>query len=93
MVSEKDQDQSVSSSGYKLTCVDEQYSWTYKTYFSENVIEKCVNDMIKKVLIVLMQLKENLINLLIWLKKYLEDFKNFSKCWICKKAYEEGEVQ
>ena len=26
-------------------------------------------------------------------KKYRKDFKNSSKCWTCKKAYEKGEVK
>ena len=31
-------------------------------------------------------------SLLLWLKKH-EDFKNSTKCWICRKTYEEGEAK
>ena len=30
---------------------------------------------------------------LVMTEKYHEDFNNSNKCWICKRAYEEGEVK
>ena len=44
----KYQDHIVCSYGYKLECLDDQYSKPYKAYFGEDTIGKCLNDMIKE---------------------------------------------
>ena len=42
---EKYQDNIVCSYGYKLICVNEQYSRPQKTYFREDAISKVINDI------------------------------------------------
>ena len=36
------------SYGYKLICVDDQYSKPYKTYFNKDAIDKFLNDLINE---------------------------------------------
>ena len=42
------QDHIVCSCGYKIICVDDRYSKSYKFYFGEDVIKKNLNHMIKE---------------------------------------------
>ena len=44
----KNQDHIVCIYGYKLICVDDQYSKPYKIYFGENAIDKFLIDVIKE---------------------------------------------
>ena len=44
----KYQDHIVCIYGYKLICVDDQYSKWYKIYFGENAIDKFLIDVIKE---------------------------------------------
>ena len=44
----KYQDHIVCIYGYKLICVDDQYSKPYKIYFGENAIHKFLIDVIKE---------------------------------------------
>ena len=46
--SKKYQDHIVCSYGYKLIYVDERYIKPFKTYIGKDVIDKFLNDMIKK---------------------------------------------
>ena len=57
-----------------------------QTYFAEDAIDKCFNDMIKEN-IALKNLTE-FNEPLVMTKKDHDDLKNFAKCWICKKPYE-----
>ena len=91
----KCQDHIVCSYGYKLTCVYDRYGKPYKTYFGENAIEKLLNNMIKEkeYWFKVIETELNTHDWILLAEKDHEDFKSSTKCWICKKVYEEGEVK
>ena len=89
----KYQNHIVCSYGYKLICVDERYSKPYKTYLSEDAIDKFLNDMIKESENCSKVIETEFNKPLVMTKKDHEDFRDSAKPWICKKAYKKGEVK
>ena len=62
----------VCSFGYKLICIDGEYSRPYKYYFGEDAVGKFISDKI-----------DESINCQRIFGKYFEDSKNSAKSWIC----------
>ena len=81
------------SYGYKLICADERYSEPQKTFFGKDAIDKFLSDMVKESKYCSKATQAQFNKLLVRSEKDHEDFDNFTKCWICKTAYEEGEVK
>ena len=71
--------------------VDFWYSKLYKAYFGE-AVDNFLNDVIKESEYCSKVIETEFNKPLIIIKEDHEDFKNSTKCWICKKAYEEDEV-
>ena len=89
----KYQDHIVFSYDYKLVCVDDWCSKLYKTYLGGDAIDKFLNYMIKESECCSEVTEPKFNKLPVMNKKDNEDFKNSTKCCICKKEYEEGEVK
>ena len=79
--------------GYKLICVDGQYSKSYETYFGEDAIDKFLNDMIKETKYCSEMIETEFSKPIVITEKDHDNFENSTKCWICKREYEEGEVK
>ena len=79
--------------GYKLICFEERHNKPHKTYFGEDTIDKCFNDMIKESEYCYKVIETEFNKPLVMAKKDHKNFNNFTKCWIFKKAYEKGEME
>ena len=91
----KYQDHIVCSYGYKLVCLDDQYSKPHKAYFGEYTIGKCLNDMIKECEYCSKIIETEFYKPIVKTTKIVEDFENTTKCWIWiyEKEYEKDEVK
>ena len=86
------QDHIVCSYGYNLICVDERYSKPHKTEIGGDTIDQFLNDMIKETGYCSTVVKSEFNKPLGMSEKCHEDFNNSTKFLVCKRAYEEGEV-
>ena len=75
------------------TPVVELYSKPYKTYFGEDAIDKFLNDWMKESEYYSKVIETEFKKPFVMAEICHEDFTNSSKCWICKKAYEEVELK
>ena len=80
--------------GYKVVChYDQKYSKPAVIYRGENVIEKFIQHLFRKVKDCQKIITERAKRRLVMTKKDEEDFQNAKKCWICQRQYkpDEGE--
>ena len=86
------QDPIVCSYGYKLICVDEQYSRPYKTYSGENTTNRFINEMNESEYCCGV-IEREFNKPYVMNKKNHKDFKKSTNCWICQKQYKDDNVK
>ena len=80
--------------GYKLVCVDDKLIKPLKLYLGKDAVYSFINCMIEeskcgcKVMKKIISNKETIMT-----KTDNEDFKNFTKCWICDNTCVDGDVK
>lgn len=74
----KYQDHIVFGDGFKLICIDEQYSRAYKSYFNKDAIDKFISDITSEI--------ENRHRLL-EINFNKSNFKDILKSWTFKKSW------
>ena len=79
--------------GYKLVCVDDKFSKSFKTYLPEDAVYTFINSMIEESKYCSEVMKKHLKKELAISKEDNENFKNSTKCWICDKDYVDNDVK
>ena len=80
------------SYGYKLVCVDDRFSKTFKTYLGENAVYNFINNIIEENTYCSDVMKKHSNKNLIMTKEDNEDFNNSTKCRICDNDYIDTDV-
>ena len=80
------------SCGYKLVCVDDEFSKPFETYLDEDAVYNFINSIIEKSKYYSEVLKKHFKEGLVMIKKDNEDLKNSTKCWICDNDYTDNDV-
>ena len=68
---------------YKLVCIDDRFSNSFKTYLREDAVYNFINSMIEESKCCSNVIKKNFRQEHVMIKEGNEDFKNSTKCWIC----------
>ena len=76
------------SYGYKLECVDDK-----ETYLGKDAVYNFINSMIEETKYCSDVIKKHFNKKLVMSKGDNEDFKNFTKCWICDNDYVDNNVK
>ena len=79
--------------GYKLVCVDDKFSKSFKSYLGEYSVCNFINGMVEESKYCSGVMKKHFNKNLKMTKKDDEDFSNTSKCWIFGNAYFEGDIK
>ena len=85
--------QDIFTSGFKLIHLEDQYSKPCKSYFRGDAFDKFLNDMTKEREYCPKVIDTKFTKPLFMTRKRCKGFDNFTKCCICKKLYEKGEVK
>ena len=80
------------SHGYKLACVDDEFSKFFMSYLVEDPVYNFINNTIAESKYCTDIMKKHFKKKIIVIKKDNEDFKNSAKYWICD-VYVEGGVK
>ena len=83
------------SYGYKLVCVIEKFSKSFKRYFGEYAVFNFISSMIEESKYCSYVMKKYFSKELVMTKEDNEDFENenSTKCWICDNDYVDGDVK
>ena len=81
------------SFGYKLVCVDDQFSKLFKTYLGEDAVYNFINSMIEESKYCSDVIEKHFNKELVMTKENNEDFKNSAKYWICDNDYVDNDVK
>ena len=81
------------SYGYKLVCVDDKLSQTFKTYLGKDPVYNLINNMIKESKYCSEVMKKHFNKELVMPKKDNENFKSSTKYWICDNDYIDNDVK
>ena len=81
------------SYGYKLVCVDDKLSQTFKTYLGKDSVYNLINNMIKESKYCSEVMKKHFNKELVMPKKDNENFKSSTKYWICDNDYIDNDVK
>ena len=81
------------SYGYKLACVDDKFSKSFKTYLGEDAVYNFINNIIEEIKYYSEVIKTHFDKKLVMTKEDNEDFKNSTKCWICDNDYIDNDVK
>ena len=79
------------SYGYKLVCVDDKFSKSFKTYFGKDAVYNFINIMIEENKCCGDVMKKHFNKEFTTTKEDNEDFKNSTKCWISNNDYVEND--
>ena len=80
--------------GYKLVCIDDKFSKSFKTYLDEDAVYNFINSMIEESKYYSDVMKKKRFNKeLVMTKEDNEDFKNSAKCWICDNDYVDNDIK
>ena len=78
------------SYGYRLVCLDDNFSKPFKSYFGQDDVYNFINSMIEKSRYYT-DMKTKHFNIkLVMTKEGDKDFENSTKCWICDNVYVDG---
>ena len=80
------------SYGYKLVCVDDKFSKSFKSYLGDDAVYNFNNSMLKEIKCCSGVMKNHFNKELVKTKKD-EDFENSFKCWICDNDYVGGDFK
>ena len=80
------------SCGCKLVCVDDKFSEPFKWYLGEDDVFNFINSMVEESKYCSDVIKKNYNKELKMTKNDNEDFKNFTKWWICDNEYVNDDV-
>ena len=75
------------SYGYKLVCVDDKFSRSFKSNLSEDAVYNFNNSIIEESKYCSEVIKKHFNKELVMTKKEDEDFEISTKCWICDNVY------
>ena len=78
------------SYGYKLVCVDHNFSKPFKMYLDKDAVCNCINNTIEESKYCSEGMNKYF---LVIAKEDNEDFKNSTKCWICDNDYVGNDVK
>ena len=78
---------------YKLVCVDDKFSKSFKTYLGKNAVYNFINSMIEESKYCSEVIKKHFNKEFVMTKEDNEDFKNSTKCWICDNGYIDNDVK
>ena len=81
------------SYGYKLVCVDDKFSKSFKSYLSENAVYNFINRVISESKCCSYAMKKHFNKKLVVTKEDKKDFENSTKCWICDSSSVDSEVK
>ena len=82
-----------SNYNYKLVCIDDKLSKSFKSYLGEDAIYNVINSMIEKSTYCNDIMKKHFNKELVMTKKDNEDFENSTKCWISDHCYITGKYR
>ena len=71
------------SYGYKLVCVDDKFSKSFKSYLGKDTVYNFISSMIKESKYYSDVMKRYFNKELVITKEDNKDFENSTKCWIC----------
>ena len=80
------------SYSYKLVCVDDKFSKTFRSYFY-NAVYNFINSIVEENKYFSVVVKKNFNKELVITNKDNEDFENSTKCWICDNDYDDNDVK
>ena len=75
---------------YKLVCLDDKFSKSFKSYLGKDAVHNFINSMIKESKYSNEVMKKRFNKEIVMTKK---DFKNSAICWICDNYYIDGDVK
>ena len=81
------------SYGYKLVCVDNNFSKPFKLYLGKDVVKNFINSMIEESKYCTNIMKKHFNKELVMTKKDDENFENSTKCWICDNVCIDDDVK
>ena len=81
------------SYGYKLTCVDDKFCNSFKTYLIEDAAYNFINSMIKESKYCSEVMKKHFNKKLVITKEDNENFENSTKCWVCDSYYVDNDFK
>ena len=81
------------SHGYKLVCVNDKFSKSFKYYLNEDAVYNFINSMVEKSKYWTNIMKKHFHKELMMTKKDNEYFKNSAKCWSCDNDCDESDVK
>ena len=81
------------SYGYKLICVNGNFSKPFKTYLCKNAVYNFINSMIEESKYSTEVMKKHFNKELVLTKEDNKDFKNSTKCWIWDNDYVDNDVK
>ena len=79
--------------GYKLVCVDDKFSKSFKSYLGKDVVYNFISSMVEKSKYCSDVMKKYFNKELVMTKENNEDFENSAKCWICDNDYIDTDVK
>ena len=79
--------------GYKLVCVDIEFSEPFKSYLGEDTFYNFISSMIEESKYCSDVMEKHFNKELVMTKKGNEDFDNSNKCWICEYDYIVNDVK
>ena len=82
-----------SSYGYKLVCVDDKFSRSFKSYLREDAVYNFVSSMIDESKYCSDLIKKHFNKELVMTNRDNEQFENSPKCYICDNAYLDSDVK
>ena len=89
---EKYQKHVACSYGYKLVCVEDKFSKSFKSYFGKDPVYNFFNSMVEECTYCNDVMKNHFSKGLVMAKKDNEDFEHWDKCWICDNVYADEDV-
>ena len=81
------------SYGYKLVCVDDNFSKPFKSYLDEDAVYNFNNSIIEESKYCIDMMKKRFNKELVMTKEDDEDFKNTTNCWICDNVHVEVDIK
>ena len=81
------------SYSYKLVCVDDKFSKTFRSYLGNGAVYNFINSIVEENKYFSVVVKKNFNKELVITNKDNEDFENSTKCWICDNDYDDNDVK